>query len=134
MARTYTCTETLWNGKVSSTTEGMFRIEQALSARAIQTRNVAFLTASDLHNLHEPLAKIMYEAGIRSVCSVPLIAGNQVWGALNPSSMNENAFGPAEVEYLQQVANQIAAALQNAHAYREIAQLKDRLAQEKRYL
>jgi len=109
-------------------------IEQALSARAIQTRNVAFLTASDLHNLHEPLAKIMYEAGIRSVCSVPLIAGNQVWGALNPSSMNENAFGPAEVEYLQQVANQIAAALQNAHAYREIAQLKDRLAQEKRYL
>jgi formate hydrogenlyase transcriptional activator len=32
------------------------------------------------------------------------------------------------------VGNQIAVALQNAHAYREIAQLKDRLAQEKRYL
>jgi formate hydrogenlyase transcriptional activator len=48
--------------------------------------------------------------------------------------MIENAFGPLEVEYLQQVANQIAAALQNAHAYREIAQLKERLTQEKRYL
>jgi formate hydrogenlyase transcriptional activator len=46
----------------------------------------------------------------------------------------ENAFGPPEIEYLQQVANQIAAALQNAQAYREIAQLKDRLTQEKRYL
>jgi formate hydrogenlyase transcriptional activator len=48
--------------------------------------------------------------------------------------MIENAFGPTEIEYLQQVANQIAAALQNAHAYREIAQLKERLTQEKRYL
>jgi len=110
------------------------RLEQSLSARAIQTRNVTFLAADDLRDLNEPLAKAMYAGGVRSVCSVPLVAGNQIWGALNPSSMIENAFGPSEVEYLQQVANQIAAALQNAHAYREIAQLKERLAQEKRYL
>src|ERR1700680_1267061 len=109
-------------------------LEQSLSARAIRRRSVAFLTASDLHEMNEPLAKAMYEGGVRSVCSVPLIAGNQIWGALNPSSMIENAFGPSEIEYLQQVANQIAAALQNAHAYREIAQLKERVAQEKRYL
>jgi formate hydrogenlyase transcriptional activator len=109
-------------------------LEQSLSARAIQTRSVAFLSAADLHEMHEPLTKAMYESGVRSVCSVPLIAGNQVWGALNPSSMTESAFGPSEVEYLQQVANQIAAALQNVHAYREIAVLKERLAQEKRYL
>ena len=109
-------------------------LEQSLSARAIQRRSVAFLSAADLHEMNEPLAKAMHEGGVRSVCSVPLIAGNQIWGALNPSSMIENAFGPTEIEYLQQVANQIAAALQNAHAYREIAQLKERLAQEKRYL
>jgi len=109
-------------------------LEQSLSARAIQTRNVAFLTADDLRDMNEPLAKAMYEGGIRSVCSVPLIAGNRIWGTLNPSSMIENAFSPSEVDYLQQVANQIAAALQNAHAYREIAQLKERLDQEKRYL
>ncbi len=109
-------------------------LEQSLSARAVQTRRVAFLTAADLHDVNEPLAKAMYEGGVRSVCSVPLIAGDRIWGTLNPSGMIENAFGPLEVEYLQQVANQIAAALQNAHAYREIAQLKDRLAQEKRYL
>jgi formate hydrogenlyase transcriptional activator len=109
-------------------------IEQALSGRAIRTRNVALFTADDLREMEAPMAKAMYELGIRSVCSVPLIAGNRIWGALNPSSTMENAFGPPEVEYLQQVANHIAAALQNAHAYGEIAQLKDRLAQEKRYL
>jgi formate hydrogenlyase transcriptional activator len=109
-------------------------LEQSLSAQTIQTRDVIFFSADDLRVMNDPLAKTMYEAGVHSVCSVPLIAGNRVWGTLDPSSMIENAFGPSEVEYLQQVANQIAAALQNAHAYREIAQLKDRLAQEKRYL
>jgi formate hydrogenlyase transcriptional activator len=113
---------------------GAIPLERSLSSRAIQSRNVSFLTADDLRAMNEPLAKAMYQSGVRSVCSVPLIAGNQIWGALNPSSMIENAFGSTEIEYLQQVANQIAAALQNAHAYREIAQLKERLAQEKRYL
>jgi len=109
-------------------------LPQSLSARAIQTREVAFLTATDLREMNDPLAQAMYADGIRSVCSVPLIAGNRVWGALNPSSVTEHAFGPPEAEYLQQVANQIAAALQNAHAYREIEKLKERLAEEKRYL
>jgi formate hydrogenlyase transcriptional activator len=106
-------------------------VEQSISAQTIQTRNVTFLTAADLRDMNEPMAKAMYQGGVRSVCSVPLIAGNRVWGALNPSSTVEHAFGPSEVEYLQQVANQIAAALQNAHAYREIGQLKERLAQGK---
>ena len=109
-------------------------IEQSLSARAIQTREVAVFTAEDLRETSDPLAKAMFALGVRSVCSVPLVAGNRIWGTLNPSSMKEDAFGPMEIEYLQQVANQIAAALQNAHAYREIAQLKDRLTEEKRYL
>ena len=121
-----------WEPFVNSDTK--VPIEQGLSGRAIRTRNVALFTADDLREMKAPMAKAMYELGIRSVCSVPLIAGNRIWGALNPSSTMENAFGPPEVEYLQQVANQIAAALQNAHAYREIAQLKERLDQEKRYL
>ncbi len=109
-------------------------LEQSVSARAIQTRSVTFSSQGDLLRMKDPLARTMFEGGIRSVCSVPLIAGNRIWGTLNPSSMKEHAFGPTEVEYLQQVANQIATALNNAHAYREIAQLKERLAQEKRYL
>ncbi len=112
----------------------MVPIEEELSARAVRTRKVAFFTAADLRDMKGCLAKAMREAGVQSICSVPLIADDQVWGALNPSSLTENAFGAPEVEYLQQVANQIAAALRNAHAYRKIAQLQERLAQEKRYL
>jgi len=109
-------------------------LEHSISAKAVHTRNVAYFTATDLREMDDPLARAMSVAGIGSVCSVPLVAGNRVWGTLTPSSTAEKAFGPIEIEYLQQVANQIAVALQNAHAYREIAQLKERLAQEKRYL
>ena len=109
-------------------------IEQSISAEAVRTQKATFFDAADLRNMNDPLAKAMYEIGVRSACSVPLIAGNRVWGALNPSSIMEDAFGLPEIEYVQLVANQIAVALQNAHAYGEIARLKDRLVQEKRYL
>ena len=45
-----------------------------------------------------------------------------------------HAFTPEEVEFLTQVANQVAIAVDNALAYGQIAALKDQLAQEKLYL
>ncbi|MGA7630809.1 MAG: sigma 54-interacting transcriptional regulator [Terriglobales bacterium] len=109
-------------------------LDQTLSGHAIRTREVALYTGDDLRQMEAPLAKAMYGLRMRSVCSVPLIARNQVWGALNVADKMENTFGKAEVEYLEQVANQVAMALHNAHAYGEIAELKDRLVQEKHYL
>jgi formate hydrogenlyase transcriptional activator len=109
-------------------------VEEALSGRAIETREAAFYTIDDLRQIQAPLAQAMDELGIRSVCSVPLMARKRVWGALNVGDKTENAFGATEVEYLEQVANQLAIALHNAHAYGEIGELKDRLAQEKHYL
>jgi formate hydrogenlyase transcriptional activator len=109
-------------------------IDQALSATAIHTRSTTFFTAEELREMSKPLATAMYETGVQSLCNVPLIAGNRVWGSLNVGSMVKKAFSPKDAEYLQQVANQIAAALHNAHAYREIAQLKEQLAQENRDL
>lgn len=108
-------------------------LEQSVSTYAIQRRQIDFLNADDLRDMKSTIAKTMYAIGVQSVCNVPIIARGKVWGALNVSSMTQNAFVAAETEYLQQVANQIAGALQNAHAYREIEQLKNRLAQEKRY-
>ncbi len=114
--------------------ESTVPVERFFAAKTIHSREVMFFSAEDLRKLDDPLAQAMYAAGVKSLCSVPLIARDRVWGALNPSSTMEDAFGAAEIEYLQQVANQIAHALQNAHTYREIEQLKERLAQENLYL
>ena len=55
-------------------------------------------------------------------------------GVLILGSSRESAFTKEDLAFLGPVANQIALGVQNAVAYGEISQLKDRLAQENVYL
>jgi len=103
-------------------------VGQSLSGRAIQTRGVSIFSAEELSQINAPLAKAMCQQGMRSACSVPVMAGNRVWGALNVAVDIDNAFAPSEIEYLEQVATQIGILLQHAHSIREIVGLKKRLA------
>jgi formate hydrogenlyase transcriptional activator len=72
--------------------------------------------------------------GLNSCCDIPLISRDRLLGMLAVARRDENAFGPEEVAFLTQVANQVAIGVENALAYGEIADLKDKLAQEKLYL
>jgi formate hydrogenlyase transcriptional activator len=108
--------------------------EEGTAARAIETRSMTFWSAEDLDRVGTPVTKQMRRAGIQSLCNVPLVAGNQVLGSLNLGSLQKEALSRTDAEYLQQVANLIAGAIRNASAYREVAELKDRLTGEKRYL
>jgi formate hydrogenlyase transcriptional activator len=58
----------------------------------------------------------------------------QVLGTLSVGSLREAAFSEEDARVLTQVTNQIAIAVENALAYREIAELKDQLSEEKLYL
>src|ERR1700733_764093 len=106
----------------------------AISARAIEGRTVMFLDAAEVGRLGSSSVKEMQEAGVRSLCCVPLLMGSRALGSLLLGATRENAFSREDGDYLQQVARQIAPAIHNASAYREVTQAKDRLAQEKRYL
>jgi len=81
-----------------------------------------------------PVTKLLVEKGFQSNCSLPLLARDRVIGCLNLASHREQAFSEQDVEFLSQVAGQIALAVDNALAYQEIHTLKDRLAEEKQYL
>jgi formate hydrogenlyase transcriptional activator len=72
--------------------------------------------------------------GIRSVCHLPLAGRNRMLGILSLGRLEDIPFSADDVEFLGQVANQVALAIENALAYGQIAELKDRLAQEKVYL
>ena len=76
----------------------------------------------------------LIEEGIQSLCCVPLTTSKDTLGTLNFGSTKPNAFQPEDLELFRQVASQVAAALENERAYREIEQLKNRLAAEKQYL
>jgi formate hydrogenlyase transcriptional activator len=71
---------------------------------------------------------------IRSLCCIPLRTASGTLGTLNIGSSREDSFDHVNVNILGQVAAQLAVALDNARAYQEIEELKDKLAKEKFYL
>lgn len=72
--------------------------------------------------------------GIESICALPLISRNRTLGVLALGCRVGDCFSPSDVNFLLQAAGQVAIAVENALAYREITELKDKLAQEKLYL
>lgn len=72
--------------------------------------------------------------GCKSICSVPLISRDRTLGTLALVRVNDDPWPPSDVEFLAQVANQVSIAVENSLAYRELEQIKERLATEKLYL
>jgi formate hydrogenlyase transcriptional activator len=71
--------------------------------------------------------------GLKFGCFLPLIHRARVLGVMG-LGRREHTFTPDDVGFLAQAASQVAIAVENAVAYREIANLRDQLAQEKLYL
>ena len=81
----------------------------------------------------EAYKKVVGE-GIKSNCLVPLVSRGRALGLLSLGRTEENSFSNDDAVFLTQVAGQTAIAVENALAYGEISELKDKLAQEKLYL
>lgn len=86
---------------------------------------------SGLDHGADPLAK---RTGVKSICTVPLISHDRVLGVLGVGRLSENAFTEDDAGLLGEVGKQVAIAVENALAYREIDALKNRLQEEKLYL
>jgi formate hydrogenlyase transcriptional activator len=72
--------------------------------------------------------------GIYSYCVVPLIIRGKSIGTLNVGSRTRNQYSERDLEFLQEVASQVALAVENMQSYQEIAALKVRLEKENVYL
>jgi formate hydrogenlyase transcriptional activator len=79
-------------------------------------------------------AEIASGEGMETFCMLPLIRRNRTLGILTLARLQKNAFTPPEIEFLSQIAGQIAIAIDNALAYCQITELSDKLTQEKLYL
>ena len=75
-----------------------------------------------------------YEHGFRSICALPLVVRGVSVGAITMGSLNRAQYSEADAEFLTEVANQIAIAVDNLSAYEEIQALKARFEAEAVYL
>ncbi len=87
-----------------------------------------------LLNMHHGGVQELLNQGIRSLCCIPLVSGRGPLGTLNLGSKQDSAFPPQDVDLLKQLASQLAIALDYSYSHREVTQLQDKLAEEKRYL
>src|ERR1700719_4202823 len=113
--------------------DSRYPVEGSLVGRVFRTGEpVVIGTRTDALNERET-SEVRGE-GIESGLCLPLISRNRTLGVLALGSRVESSFSPEDVDFLVRAAGQVAIAVENALAYREIAELKDRLAQEKLYL
>ena len=92
------------------------------------------LQRADLEGLSAEVARLLLAEGIQSMCCVPLTVHDRRLGTLNIGRLGSEPFTAEDAELLAGVANQVAFSVENALAFQEIAELKDRLAAEKVYL
>jgi formate hydrogenlyase transcriptional activator len=104
------------------------------SGEAIASGKAVCARGADLARYPSEVMTILREDGIQTICCMPLITRGRAFGTLNVASRRLDAFASRDVELLQQVAAQIAIAVENALAFKEIDALKDKLAEEKLYL
>jgi formate hydrogenlyase transcriptional activator len=102
--------------------------------RAFDTLKPVIVGMEERASIHPEAYKINTAEGIKNHFFVPLTNRGRALGVLAVGHTTEDVFTPEDVEFLSQASGQIAIAIENALAYREISELRDKLAQEKLYL
>jgi len=75
-----------------------------------------------------------FSHGFRSMCALPLIVRGKSIGAITVGSLVKNRYAEADAQFLMEIANQIAIAVDNMKSYEEIDALKARFHSETVYL
>lgn len=115
--------------------EGMLiPLESSLSGSAFISGKPIFHDRIDEQRFQSDFSRRFRAAGLQSGGVVPLIAHGRKLGTLAVASYREANLNEDEKELLCQVASQVAIAVENALAFREIEALKNKLASEKHYL
>src|SRR5213592_2997233 len=109
-------------------------VEGSPAGKAFTAGEPARFERADLAALDSDVGRALLAEGIQSMCSVPLTVHDRRLGTLSIGRLGAEPFTDCDTELLASVASQVAFSVENALAFQEIAQLKDKLAAEKVYL
>jgi formate hydrogenlyase transcriptional activator len=104
------------------------------SAIALETLKPVIVNQPDAATLGPEAYERNVGEGFKAQCRVPLVNRGRALGILCLARRNEHFFSEDDADFLSQASGQIAVAVQNALAFREISELKEKIAREKVYL
>ena len=109
-------------------------VEGSPTGRAITTGQPVFVTRSDVEQFGSDIARRILAEGLKSAYCLPLISHGRPLGTLVVASLREENFPEKDAELLRHVANQIAIAVENSLAFRQVVERANKLGEEKLYL
>jgi formate hydrogenlyase transcriptional activator len=109
-------------------------VDRSPDVLAVQWTSPCVFSGSELDQFDVADLPSLRASGLRSLCVVPLVARGGVLGTLHIGSRDDNRFRSGDVDLLRDIGRQVAIAVENTLAFREISELKNRLAAEKVYL
>jgi formate hydrogenlyase transcriptional activator len=104
------------------------------AGRSVEERSPLIFTREQLHSFEGESAKGLINEGLQSLCCVPLLRPRGPLGVFVLGSTRHDAFQAEDLELVNQVAAQLAIAIENHRAATEVELLKQRLGEERRYL
>jgi formate hydrogenlyase transcriptional activator len=104
------------------------------SGRALQAGTSLILSRREIESFDAPIAQSFIDEGMQSLCCVPLPRPKGPLGVLVLGSVRPDAFRAEDLGLLNQVAAQLAIALENYRTTTEIEDLKQRLTAERKFL
>src|ERR1700723_987067 len=102
--------------------------------KALHTLKPVLVDMRERNEFVSDASDIVAAEGIKAFCNIPLANRGRALGILSILRTTETPFSPGDVDFLSRASGQIAIALENALAYQEISDLKDKLVQKKLYL
>jgi formate hydrogenlyase transcriptional activator len=114
--------------------EELVTSHDGVTRRAFETLKPVIVNQFDPAEFGPETSPIVLGEGLKTLCIIPLVNRGRALGVLCLARKKENSFSEHDADFLTEVAGQVAVAIENALAYREISELKDKLAQEKLYL
>jgi formate hydrogenlyase transcriptional activator len=108
--------------------------EENPAGAVLQTQQPLIVSNVAEENRWPQFAERAKAFGVNSVCYLPLTTARRRLGVLTFASKQPAAYDAADAEFLQRAARQVAVAVENALAFQQIEELKQKLTQEKVYL
>jgi formate hydrogenlyase transcriptional activator len=102
--------------------------------KALQEGQPLIFTRDEMQSFPAEATDHLLAEGLKSLCCVPLIRSKRPVGVLVLGSTRADAFKTDDLTLLNQVAAQLAIALENARTAHEVELLRNRLEQDKRHL
>ncbi|MGH9962349.1 MAG: GAF domain-containing protein, partial [Pyrinomonadaceae bacterium] len=88
------------------------------STSGVAFQNQKAMLRRDLEQERQfPTEDLLFAEGFRALCAVPLVIRSRSIGTLSVTSQTKDLYSEADAEFLQEVAKQVALAVENMKAY-----------------